>query len=61
MLKHSILCMNDNLFDFRTINVSFHCSFEGDKTRGMYEGEGYALFTGGHTYKVRLIISKRLR
>lgn len=26
-------------------------TFEGDKTRGMYEGEGYALFTGGHTYK----------
>lgn len=23
MLKHSILCMSDNLFEFRTINVSF--------------------------------------
>lgn len=56
MLKYLILCMSDNLFDFRIINVSFYCSFEGDKMRGMYEGEGYVFFIGGYIYKVRLII-----
>jgi hypothetical protein len=43
-------------FETYTLNFSFLFSFEGDKTRGMYEGEGYALFTGGHAYKVLYII-----
>jgi hypothetical protein len=30
----------------------FIYSFEGEKTKGMYHGEGIANYTGGHVYKV---------
>ncbi|OWK11428.1 RSPH10B [Cervus elaphus hippelaphus] len=29
----------------------FHCSYEGEKVRGLYEGEGFAIFQGGCTYQ----------
>lgn len=32
--------------------VCFPCSYEGEKVRGLYEGEGFACFEGGNTYKV---------
>lgn len=30
----------------------FLCSYEGEKVRGLYEGEGFAVFQGGCTYHV---------
>jgi len=32
--------------------VCFLCSYEGDKVRRLYEGEGVAFFEGGNIYKV---------
>lgn len=33
-------------------SVCFLCSYEGDKVRRLYEGEGVAFFEGGNIYKV---------
>lgn len=32
--------------------MPFLCSYEGEKVRGLYEGEGFAVFQGGNTYHV---------
>ena len=31
--------------------IMIHCSYRGDKQKGLYHGDGEADFAGGHEYK----------
>ena len=32
--------------------VCYCCRYEGDKSKGLYNGKGVAYFVGGHSYEV---------
>ena len=50
-------CFNSRLNQScRIFPFVFLYSYEGEMVRGLYDGEGVAYFSGGHEYKVLVIL-----
>ena len=51
ILGNELSCMH-MISNYLCFGSYFVCRYEGEKVRGLYDGDGEACFSGGHKYKV---------